>query len=140
MGWKYEQKKPLDIDPERVMIFTLSTGTKKNWYVRIRRSEGKGYYQKSLRTEDESLAVERANKIYLDLWSAESKGVKYVDKKFAPLFAQFIEEEGFSEARLKRIRSMYQRYFFPFFGHVEINRLDARLYGEFVQWRCNYWR
>jgi len=140
MGWKYDKKKPLDIDPERVMIFTLSTGTKRNWYVRIRRAEGKGYYQKSLRTEDESLATERAHKIYLDLWSAESKGVKYVDKKFSPLFSQFIVEEGFSQARLKRIKSIYERYFFPFFGHIEVNRIDSRLYGEFVQWRCNYWR
>jgi hypothetical protein len=140
MGWKYDEMTPLPIDPERVVIFKLSTGIKRNWYVRIKRSEGKGYYQKSLKTEEQSIAEERAQKIYLDLWSSESKGVKYVDKKFSPLFKQFIDESGLSEYRMLRFKSTFSRYFLPFFGHVELNRIDSKLYTEFVQWRCNYWR
>ncbi len=136
----YEKQETLDIDPERVKIFTLLKSKKKNWYVRILRGEGQRYFQKSLKTTDRGVAKERATKLYLEMWSAKERGVVFVDKKFAPLMLHFIENAGLSESREVRFRGVANRYFIPFFGSMRVNMIDSKVYREFVQWRCNYWR
>ena len=51
----YDQQERLKIDPKRVMIFTIkkkidNQSKTQNYYVRIRRKHGDGYFQKSLKS------------------------------------------------------------------------------------------
>jgi hypothetical protein len=141
MSGYYDKQHTLEIDPERVKIFTLkSSSKKKSWYVRILRGEGQRYFQKSLKTDDLGVAKERATKLYLEIWSANERGVEFVDKKFCPLFIEFMKDAGLSHWREIRVRSTFNRYFSEFFKGMRVSRIDGKLYREFVQWRCYYWR
>jgi len=140
VGEYYEKQIFLEVDPERVMIFTLVSSVKKNWYVRILKTTGKGYFQKSLRTEAESVARDKATRLYLDLWSTETKGIEFIDKRFSPLFIKFMEDWGFSSARLTRIQTTFTRYFEPFFGGMRLSQIDGTTYREYLTWRCAYWK
>ena len=78
------------------------------WYVRIRRKHGSGYYQKSLKTTSEGVAVEAATKIYMDMWTTETKGLKYVDARFNELFMDFLENSQLHKHRYTRAKRCVQ--------------------------------
>ena len=139
MAKYYDQEIRLDIDRQRVLIFTLKGAKKQNWYVRILKKEGKGYFQKSLKTNDKSIAKERAIKLYMEMWNTEEKGVEFVDGKFSPLFREFIENNSMGAGRLKRTKSVFGRYFQAFFGDMPISQIDGKCFNEYLRWRVDYW-
>lgn len=139
MGSYYDEEHRLDIDRKRVLVFTLKSATKKNYYVRILKREGKGYFQKSLKTDKLPIAKERAVKLYMEMWNTEEKGVEFVDGKFSPLFREFLEEGGMGAGRLTRAKSVFGRYFQAFFKEVPISQIDGKMFNDYMRWRVDYW-
>ena len=135
----YETKHRLKIDPKRVMIFTLKDSDKKYYYVRIRRKHTDGYFQKSLKTTNKSLAIEQAKKLYMEMWNTESKGMDFVDARFNELYREFLEHSALSHHRFVRARGIFNRYFSVYFGNTPISQIDTKMFNEYLKWRCEYW-
>lgn len=135
----YETTKRLKIDPDRVMIFTLKESKKKYYYVRIRKKYSDGYFQKSLKTEEQVLAEELAKKLYMEMWNTEAKGLDFVDARFSDLFREFLEHSALSHHRFTRAKGLYKRYFSEFFGNMPISQIDTKMFNEYLRWRCEYW-
>ena len=107
----YEKQVRLPIDSKRVMIFTLKESKVKNWYARIRKQKGSGYYQRSLKTTNIEEAKREATKLYMELWAVEDKGVEFIDAKFSDCFKAFLKDYSFSPSRRKRVTGIFTRYF-----------------------------
>ena len=140
MGAYYEQIIPLSIAPKRAQLFTLKSSKRKFWYIRILKKDKSGYFQKSLRTDVYDVAVSKAEEIYLEMWNSESRGLRFTDRKFNPLFLEFMEQYDFAEKRLIRVRGVFLRYFKPFFKNIRISRIDGKLFKDYLRWRVNYWQ
>jgi len=140
MGAYYDQIIPLSIAPKRAQLFTIKTSKRKNWYIRILKKEGSGYFQKSLRTTSYELAVSKAEEMYLEMWNSEARGLRFTDRRFLPLFVEFMEQYDFAEKRLIRVRGIFSRYFKPFFKNIRVSRIDGKLFNDYLRWRVNYWQ
>ena len=139
MGDYYEQTIPHPIDAERVMLFTLCSSKKKNWYCRILKREGDGYFQKSLRTTNKDLAMEKARKLYLAMWSVEEKGLEYTDARFSPCFREFLFYSGMNPDRHTRAKSIFGRYMGEFFGETPVRQIDNKMWQDYLRFRTTYW-
>jgi len=139
MGSYYDTVIPLEVDKERVKIFTLKSSKKKVWYVKILRREGKGYFQKSLKTDSVQIAKDKATALYMDVWNTESKGLEYTDSNFSSTFIEFLDNAGMSKHRHTRAKGVYKRYFGPFFGQTPVNQIDAKMFNDYLRWRVEYW-
>jgi len=135
----YEKTHRLDVNPKRVMLFTLKSSDKKVWYVRILRKEGNGYFQKSLKTTKIDVAKEMAKNLYMEMWSSEEKGIEFTDGRFTTIFQEFLEAAAFARGRHKRAVGIFNRYFSEFFGQTPVGQLDSKMFNEYLRWRCEYW-
>ena len=135
----YDEFKRLDIDPKRLAIFTLKSSAKKNWYVRIRKTQGDGYYQQSLKTTNEVVAREAATKVYMDMWNTEQKGLEYTDARFSDSYRKWLESGVLSKQRHIRARGLFTRYFSPYFKNGLLADINTSSYKRFLDWRVDYW-
>ena len=140
MGDYYERQEPLKVDPKRGTLFTLRSSAKKNWYVRILRRKGSGYYQKSLKTTSLDEAQRKASDIYMEMWTSETKGYEFTDRRFSPLFIEFLENSGLGRHRHIRAKGIFQRYFSPFFGNTPVTSIDSKMFHDYLRWRVTYWQ
>ena len=104
----YERTYRLPLDERRIMLFTIRNSPTKNWYVRIRKNKGSGYFQRSLKTDNLEVAKDKATKIYMEMWGVEEKGIEYSDACFSDTFKVFIDEAAFSKARKIRCRGVFK--------------------------------
>tara|TARA_A100001515_G_scaffold144831_1_gene150253 strand:+ start:1855 stop:3321 length:1467 start_codon:yes stop_codon:yes gene_type:complete len=132
----YEQ---LDINPDRVVIFTIKGSKKGIYYVRILRKQGSGYFQCSLKTSSRTKAIEEATTKYMQMWGAEDKKIVFSDARFQASFHEFLVKRTFSKNRESRIKSVYRRYFSKFFKNIPLSNIDDRLWMDYLRWRCEYW-
>ena len=130
----------LPIDKERVAIFTLKTTKKKTWYVRILKRKGKGYFQKSLGTENKDTAIELARALYLSLWRAEEKGVEFHNVTFTATFHEFLKHGNLSKHRHTRVKGVFCRYFQPFFKEMAVGEMDEKTWNDYLRFRVDFWR
>ena len=135
----YDQTERLPLDRKRIMLFTLKGAATKNWYVRIRKAKGTGYFQRSLKTDNIAIARDKATKLYMEMWSVEEKGVEYSDACFSDTFKQFIDEAGFSKYRKIRCRGIFTRYFSPYFKNTPLHKIDTASFQKYLEWRVKYW-
>ena len=136
----YETILACPFDPERAAIYTLKSGKKKNFYVRIKRREGKGYFTKSLKTESVDIALERAKKHYHRMWQAETQGLVFRDEFFCPMFERFLNAQTSGVYRKTRLEAVYRRYFSVYFKGKRIQEIKGRDWDEYVVWRKGYWK
>ncbi len=59
----YGEQHRLDLDRKRILVFTLKDAVNKNYYVRIRKRNGKGYFQRSLKTDKLDVATNKAKQL-----------------------------------------------------------------------------
>lgn len=135
----YDEQHRLDLDRKRILVFTLKDAKKKNYYVRIRKQNGKGYFQRSLKTDKLDVAETRAKKLYMEMWNVEDKGLEFKDACFSDTFPDFIKYSGLSTHRQTRARGLFNRYWSPYFRNIQIHKIDTKMYQEFLEWRINYW-
>jgi hypothetical protein len=135
----YETIHRLDIDSQRLIIFTLKSSKKKTWYARIRRKNGSGYFQRSLKTTNEAEARIAARKLYLDMYSIEERGLKYIGSKFSDAFREFINSGTMPPGRIDRAVSVFTRYFSPYFRNIEIHLIDTASFKRYLEWRVDFW-
>lgn len=135
----YETLHRLPLDSKRLIIFTLKSSKRKVWYVRILRVNGSGYFQRSLKTTDEGEARVKARQLYLDMYSVEERGLEYIDAKFSDAFHQFLASGSMPPGRQGRAKSVFFRYFSPYFRNIEIQKIDTAAYKRFMEWRVDFW-
>jgi hypothetical protein len=135
----YERTYRLPLDERRIMLFTIRNSPTKNWYVRIRKNKGSGYFQRSLKTDNLEVAKDKATKIYMEMWGVEEKGIEYSDACFSDTFKVFIDEAAFSKARKIRCRGIFVRYFSPYFKNIPLHKVDTAMFQKYLEWRVGYW-
>jgi len=139
MGKYYDQTIEHPFEEDRVFLYTLKTSKKPNWYVRILRTTGKGYYKTSLKTTDRAEALAKAKSIYLDMYAIEDRGIAYNERRFNVLFQRWLKSVSLSKGRKQRVYTLNNRYFSEFFADTKIDKLDNEQWEKYVEWRTHYW-
>ncbi len=135
----YDRTERAYFDPERVQLFTLKTSVKKYWYVRIKRREGTGYFQTSLKTESLDIAMDAARSLWIKMQQAEEQGLAFQDARFSATFRSFLTKQVFSPSRRSRIESVFNRYFSEYFKDKPVSYIDGAMWADYLVWRTNYW-
>ena len=135
----YGEQHRLDLDRKRILVFTLKDAVNKNYYVRIRKRNGKGYFQRSLKTDKLDVATTKAKQLYMEMWNVEDKGLEFSDACFSDTFPDFIKYSGLSTHRQTRAKGIFNRYWSPYFRNIQLHKIDTKSYQEFLEWRVRYW-
>lgn len=140
MASYYIAKEKAPFDPDRVLIYKINGSPKGSYYVRIKRGQkGKGYWSKTLDCTDRRTALKRARQYWIELLTAEEKGVTYGRSNFGVLFQEWLKVKKFAPARRARVMHVYTRYFSEFFGERPVTGIDIKTFIEYIRWRYNYW-
>ena len=140
MGSYYSHKKWAPFDSDRVLIYKIKGSPKGSYYVRIKRKgRGKGYWSKSLDCTDERTALKRAKEYWIEMITAEQRGVVYGQYNFSKLFQEFLDSHPFKEDRRHRVVHVYTRYFSEYFGSMPVGAVNLSEYKKYLHWRWDYW-
>lgn len=140
MGSYYTDKYQCPFDPSRVLIYKIRGSKKGSYYVRIKRAQrGAGYWSRSLDCTDQRTAIGRARRYWVEMITAEQRGVTYGRTNFAELFQDFLGEKRFAKDRRARVVHIYTRYFGEFFSHMSVADIDIGVFREYIHWRWDYW-
>ena len=140
MARHYTHKEPCPFDPKRVIIYKMSDSPKQSWYVRIKRAgKNKGYYAKTLDCVDKRTALKRAKQKWIDVLTAEERGVDYGSRNFSIIFQRWLDKDYLSTHRRERIVPVYRRYFSEFFGSKNIDSITTDMFTKYIRWRWDYW-
>ena len=80
----------------RVIIYQITNTKNDNYYVRIRRTVGSGYFRKSLKTSNKAFAMKEAYDLWMKFLVSEALDIPYGESGFNSLFKKFFKEGGTS--------------------------------------------
>ena len=124
----------------RVIIYQITNTKNDNYYVRIRRTVGSGYFRKSLKTSNKAFAMKEAYDLWMKFLVSEALDIPYGESGFNSLFKKFFKEGGTSGAgRLKKIKSTWQTYFTGFFGQMSVMKINNKTWRAYLAYRRDYW-
>ena len=140
MGAYYSHLKPSTFDSDRVFIYKIKGSTKGSWYVRIKRAgKGKGYWTKGLDCTDERTAWKRAKQYWVEMLTADERGVQFGQTTFSKLFQEFLLKRNFKPDRRARIVHVFTRYFSEYFENMNVSLIDVEEFIKYINWRIGYW-
>jgi len=122
------------------VVYQIEGSKKGTWYHRIKREVGTGYYSKSLKTTDRSLAISKAFEEYKMLLVAEASSAQYGYTGFVSLFEKFIKGNEWSLSRKRTILKTYNTYLKPFFAGYQIHNINNIVFTQWLHWRLTYWQ
>ena len=136
----YINKTDCDWSNGRQIIYQITNTKKNNWYVRIQRTVGSGYFRKSLKTENKAFALKEAYDLWLKFIVSEELDIPYGNSGFNTLFKKFLKNGGIgSEGRLRRVRDTWKNYFSGYFGQMSVLKINNKVYRKYLVYRRDYW-
>ncbi len=125
-----------------LIIYTLNKGIKRNYYARIKHpSKPKKYIVRSLKTEDQQLAREKALQEYSRVKIADDMGLSVDMKGFNSRFQQYLNWR----LRVKNQTSttyhrIFNRHFSLYFkSNTNIQTITSNTISEYWNWRLDRW-
>lgn len=134
----YEDLTPSIKWSDRLAIYKVKGSKKGLWSMRIKKRTG-GYQVRSLKTADKYSAMVKADEYYTHFHVAETKGVYFTDARFMDMFQKFLESGTLSAHRYKKCKSLYSRYYAPWFKNMPLDEINGTEFNKWLTWRCRYW-
>jgi len=131
------------MDVSRAVMFQIRGPKKKYWYLRIKRQNKPGYFQRSTGETNKITATRVAETLYRQFIHDEIAGVVPSGRRnFNRLFVRFVNEwddPPLTESRKATLMRMFSCYFSEFFEKYSVQQVDTQLVREYIDWRREYW-
>jgi hypothetical protein len=130
-------------NPGGLVIYTRPGAKKERWSARIRIPGSNRYLDRSTRTTDRQLAINKAIELYREADRNHAMGVTVRVGTFDSVLEKYFQEqEEFqkkTERRLAQYRGMARRYFSPYFGKMKVSSITHQDLQKWLDWRISYW-
>jgi len=115
-----------------------------NWHCRIK-LKGKPYVRRSLRTEDRDEAIEKAEELLSELKYKDRRGLSINSRKFNTVCRAYLrdlqQKVDMGAAPAKRLVNetcWIERYFIPFLGKYDTDKITDMVISKYRDWRRMY--
>ena len=115
---KFKPQFDIERKPRCLMYQIATTSKPRSWYLRVRRKDGT-YFNQSLEETNRAEALRLAQQVYIEILSAETRGVVYGKHTFKRLFEMWFKQHNTGKGRKEAIKSRYTRYL-NWFGFLKI--------------------
>ena len=139
MGY-YKNLTECDWSDGKMVIYQITNTKNGNWYVRILKSIGSGkYYRQSLKTNRKAFAMKLAHETWLRFLVSEELNIPFGKQGFSTVFNEFLKRGGLNTERKKRVEGIFRDYLKPFFGEMDLFKINNKVWRKYLLWRREYW-
>jgi len=128
----------------QIVIYKRSDSSD-NWHCRIKLPL-KPYVRQSLKTTDKDHARELAEDLFAELQYKNRKGFAINSRKFASVaraYIKHLKEKNklglFTDKRLKGYGLIITKYFIPYLGKYDTDKITDMVFSQYRDWRRLYW-
>jgi hypothetical protein len=134
---KFKPQFDIERKPRCLMYQIATTSKPRSWYLRVRRKDGT-YFNQSLEETNRAEALRLAQQVYIEILSAETRGVVYGKHTFKRLFEMWFKQHNTGKERKYAIKSRYKRYL-NWFDNYEVHNINETTFAKYLLWRVSYW-
>jgi len=128
----------------QILIYKRSDSSD-NWHCRIK-IRGEPYVRRSLKTDDKDEAIELAENIFFNASQKSKRGLAVNSRKFASVCRSYLSDMKrklelglITEKRFKNETQKVERYFIPFLGKYDTDKITDIVFSHYRDWRKVYW-
>ena len=134
---KFKPQFDIERKPRCLLYQIKTTKEPRSWYLRVRRKDG-SYFNQSLEETNRADALRIAQRLYIEILTAETRGIVYGKHTFKRLFEAWFKQHPLAKERKRAVNSRYTRYL-TWFDNYEVHNINEITFAKYLEWRVSYW-